>query len=59
LIAERLIELSRERYEALFGRTRPLDSLAAKIEVGYALGLLSNPARIQLNMIRDVSPDYA
>lgn len=42
LIQERLLELSAERHDALFGRMRPLSTLSAKTELAFALGLISN-----------------
>ena len=59
LLTARLLKVSRDRHDALFGRGRPLDSMSAKIELGYALGLFTNAARIQLDMIREVRNKFA
>jgi len=55
----RLIELGRDQHDSLFARGRPLDSFAAKIALGYALGLYPNTARVLLEMIRDVRNKFA
>jgi hypothetical protein len=59
LLAARLLEVGRDRHDALFGRGKPLDSFAVKIELGFALGLFTNAARIQLGMIREVRNKFA
>jgi hypothetical protein len=58
-ISARLINVGSDRHDALFGRTRPLDSLSAKIELAYALGVFENAFRIQLDIIRDVRNAFA
>ena len=35
LIHARLLEVGRDRHEALFGRGKPLDSFSSKIELGF------------------------
>jgi hypothetical protein len=60
LILERFIELGSERRESLFKRTgAPLSSFSAKIEVSYALGVISNGIRLGLHLIRDVRNEFA
>lgn len=58
-ILARLIEFGSERREALFDPTRPLGTLSAKIEIGYALGIYENPFRLQLGIVRDVRNAFA
>jgi hypothetical protein len=59
LIQRRLVSMSNTRLDLLFGRMRPLSSFAAKIELGSALGLYSDRARLLLNMLRDVRNAFA
>jgi hypothetical protein len=58
-IRSRLVELSNTRWEALFGRMRPLSSFSAKIELGMALGLYDDNLRRLLDMLRDVRNLFA
>ena len=58
-IEQRLLELSADRREKLFGRLAPLSTFSAKIELGFALGLFSNEGRKALDMIRDVRNKFA
>ncbi len=45
--------------KALFGRMAPLSTFSAKIELGYAVGLYSEPFHTNLNMIREVRNRFA
>jgi Kef-type K+ transport system membrane component KefB len=55
VLLARLIQLGSERHEGLFERTgAPLYSFSAKIEMCFAVGALSNQARLALHLIRDV-----
>ena len=58
-ITARLLDVGRDHHDALFGRGKPLDSFSAKIELGYQLGLYTNAARTQLEMIREVRNKFA
>ncbi len=58
-IQNRLIEMSRERYDALFGADRPLGSFSAKIEMGAALGFYSVAGYKTLHAIRDIRNKFA
>jgi hypothetical protein len=58
-IKRRLVVLSNTRAEELFGRMRPLSSLSAKIELGFALGLYDDNLRKPLNMLRGVRNEFA
>jgi hypothetical protein len=55
----RLLELSSDRRDRLFGRMGPLSNFSAKIELGFALGLFSNEGRKAFDMIRDVRNKFA
>jgi DNA-binding MltR family transcriptional regulator len=59
VIQKRLIELSSDRREALFGRMAPLSTFSAKIELGFAIGLYDERLRKPLDMIRDVRNKFA
>jgi hypothetical protein len=59
VIRNRLVEISNVRWEALFGRMRPLSSFSAKIELGMALGLYDDVLRRLLDMLRDVRNRFA
>jgi len=59
LLLKRLCPLSNKHYEALFNRMAPLSSFSAKIEMAFALGLLSENGCGQLHTIRDVRNKFA
>lgn len=59
LLTARLLEVGRDRHDALFGRGKPLDLFSAKIELGFQLGLYPNATRTQLEMIRAVRNEFA
>lgn len=60
LLTARLIKLGADRHESLFRRTNaPLSSFSSKIEMCFALGVLSNEARLALHLIRDVRNEFA
>jgi DNA-binding MltR family transcriptional regulator len=60
LITSRLIDLGSERHDSLFSRTNaPLSSFSSRIEMAFALGVLSNEARLGLHLIRDVRNAFA
>jgi hypothetical protein len=57
LLTARLIKLTSDRHDSLFKRT--LSSFFSKIEMCFALGVLSNEARLALHLIRDVRNEFA
>jgi len=60
LLLARFIELGSKRKEALFDKIgAPLWTLSAKIEVAFALGVISNEARLAAHFIRDVRNKFA
>ena len=60
VLVARLIQLGSERHEGLFERTgAPLSSFSAKIEMCFAVGTLSNQARLAMHLIRDVRNAFA
>src|SRR3979490_3238118 len=60
VILARLIALGSERRDTLFDKTgAPLTSFSAKIEMSFALGVISNEARLALHLIRDVRNAFA
>jgi DNA-binding MltR family transcriptional regulator len=59
LIIKRLRPLSSNQKNALFGRMAPLSTFAAKIELGFAIGLYSRNAYENLNMVREVRNKFA
>jgi hypothetical protein len=60
LLTARLIKLGSDRHDSLFSRTNaPLSSFSSKIEMCFALGVLSNEARLALHLIRDVRNEFA
>jgi hypothetical protein len=60
LLLARFIELGSERKEALFDKIgAPLSTLSAKIEVAFALGVISNEARLAAHFVRDVRNKFA
>jgi hypothetical protein len=59
-ILARLIEISAERRDNLFDKTgAPLSSFSAKIEMAFALGVISNDARLALHLVRDIRNMFA
>jgi hypothetical protein len=59
-ILARLIKISSDRHESLFKRTgAPLSSFSAKIEMSFALGIISNDARLALHLVRDIRNIFA
>jgi len=59
VLRRRLVEMSNTRWDALFGRMRPLGTFSAKIELGAAIGIYDDTLRRVLNMIRDVRNHFA
>ncbi len=60
LILARLIKIGADREDALFWKTgAPLSSLSSKIELTFALGTISNEARIAAHLIRDIRNKFA
>jgi DNA-binding MltR family transcriptional regulator len=60
LLTARFIELGSERHEALFKRIgAPLSSFSARIEVCFAVGVISNEARLAMHLIREVRNEFA
>ncbi len=60
LILARFIEIGSERREMLFEKMgAPLSSFSAKIELIFALGVISNEARLALHLIRDIRNKFA
>ena len=52
LITGRLIDLGSERHEGLLkGANAPLSSFSSRIELAFALVIVSNPARLALHLI--------
>ena len=58
-IQNRLLEMNRERYDALFSFERPLGSFSAKIELGMALGFYSKAGYESLHIIRDIRNKFS
>ena len=46
-------------WDRLFGRSRPLDSLSAKIDMASLLGIISESVLLDLHTIRDIRNDFA
>jgi hypothetical protein len=60
VILARLIEISAERREALFNRSgSPLSAFSPKIEMAFALGIISNDARLALHLVREIRNIFA
>jgi len=60
VILERLIVIGGERSDALFNKIgAPLASFSAKIELAFALGIISNDARLAAHPVRDVRNKFA
>jgi Domain of unknown function (DUF4145) len=60
VICARLIEISSNRKEALFDKMNaPLSSLSAKIEMAFALGIISESARVAMHLVREVRNKFA
>ena len=60
LLLARLTQIGNERKEALFDKIgAPLSSFSAKIELAFALGIISNEARLAAHLIRDVRNKFA
>jgi hypothetical protein len=60
LLTARLIKLGSDRHDSLFNRTNaPLSSFSSKIEMCFAIGVLSNEARLALHLIRDIRNEFA
>jgi hypothetical protein len=58
-IKARLRPLLGGQQKALFGRMAPLSTFSAKIELGFVIGLYSEAAYTNLNMIREVRNKFA
>jgi hypothetical protein len=60
LLLARFIQLGSERHDSLFDRMgAPLSPFSAKIEMCFAVGAISNTARLTLHLIRDVRNAFA
>src|SRR5580704_5308213 len=60
VLLARFIELGSERKDMIFSKIgAPLSGLSAKIELAYAVGTISNEARLALHLIRDVRNKFA
>ena len=60
LLIARFIKLGSQHKEALFDKIgAPLSSFSAKIELAFALGVISNEARLALHLVRDVRNKFA
>jgi hypothetical protein len=59
VILKRFVQLTGTRENSLFGRMAPLSTFAAKIEIGFAIGLYDNSIRTMLDTIRDVRNKFA
>jgi len=55
----RLLEMNRERYDALFGFDKALGTFNAKIELGMALGFYSRDGLNILHAIRDIRNKFS
>jgi DNA-binding MltR family transcriptional regulator len=59
-ISERFIEIGSDRHDALFKKTgAPLSTFSSRIEIAYAIGLISNEMRLAFHLIRDVRNAFA
>jgi hypothetical protein len=60
LLTARFIELGSDRHDGLFKRTgAPLSTFSSKIEIGFAIGVFSNEARLAMHLIREVRNEFA
>jgi hypothetical protein len=60
LLVARFIEIGSERKDAIFTKIgAPLSSFSAKIELAFALGIMSNEARLACHLIRDIRNKFA
>jgi hypothetical protein len=60
LLTARLVELHGERHDRLFKKTgAPLSSFSSKIEMCFAVGVISNEARLAMHLIREVRNEFA
>ncbi len=60
LLLARFIKIGSERKDALFQKIgAPLSPFSAKIELAFALGIISNEARLTAHLIRDVRNKFA
>lgn len=58
-IVSRLIDLNEKEYERVFGAQGPLFTLAAKIRMGFALGIYGPNVRDDLQVICDLRNAFA
>jgi hypothetical protein len=60
LLTARFVELSGERHDGLFKKIgAPLSSFSSKIETCFAVGVISNEARLAMHLIREVRNEFA
>jgi DNA-binding MltR family transcriptional regulator len=60
LLTARLLNLGSDRHDSLFdGANAPLSSFSAKIEMCFAVGVISNSARLAMHLIREVRNEFA
>jgi DNA-binding MltR family transcriptional regulator len=59
LIIERLVKLSSDRRDSLFKDRGPFSPFSSKIEVAFALGVISSEARLALHLVRDIRNKFA
>jgi hypothetical protein len=59
VILKRLRPLSSDKYRNLFKGNAPLSTLAAKIDIAYATGIINDLGNIQLHLIREVRNRFA
>lgn len=58
-IAAKFVRLNREIRDALFSGYGPLSTFAAKIDIGYALGLYGKQTRIALKSVKRIRNNFA
>lgn len=59
VLTSRLRTLTKEEQERLFGTRGPLGTFDAKIQIGYAIGVLTKPLTEELDTIRQIRNVFA
>lgn len=59
VLRSRMVELSKDEEDRLFGGIGPLGSMAARVRVAYAFGLIGREAVVHLNKMRELRNLFA
>jgi DNA-binding MltR family transcriptional regulator len=59
VLQSRMIDLSKDEQDRLFGGIGPLASMGSRVRIAYAFGIIGKPARDSLNRLRELRNLFA